>query len=369
MKRPEKFGDARRIVVKIGSSVLRRSGDVDRVVFASLVRDIAQLKALEYEVIVVCSGAVALGFPSLGFDTRPTKIEELQACAAVGQAKLMAQWNAELAHYHLVAAQVLLTHDDLKDRKRFLAARDTLRTLLRLGVIPVVNENDTVAIEEIKLGDNDHLSSQVLSLSDASFLILLSDTNGLFDGPPSAKNRQRIPWVDGIDDQIMAFAGQSMSGVGSGGMKTKLEAVRQVNELGVPAVIAPGKTTSVVTRLLAGDDVGTWFHADTSILKKRKHWIAYALKAMGTLHIDEGAVRAICRDGRSLLPIGLTAVDGDFSVGDAVKISDSSGQVIGQGLASHNSEATKSLIGKRSGETDKILARSYVVHRDDLVIF
>ena len=369
MNRPKDFGGARRIVVKIGSSVLRNGSDFDRVVFASLVRELAELKDKGLEPVIVCSGAVALGFPKLGHESRPQKLEQLQACAAVGQARLMHNWNSELNHYGYVAGQVLLTHDDLKNRRRFLAARDTLRTLINHGALPVVNENDTVAIDEIKMGDNDLLSSQVVSLTQSSFLVILSDTDGLYDGLPTLGTSRRISNVAGIDDQILALAGDSQSGLGSGGMKTKIEAVRQVNELGVPAIIAKGKEPGVLTQLAVGADVGAWFQADTSKLKNRKHWIAYALKSKGVIRVDSGAIEAVRDKGKSLLPIGVLSVDGDFEVGDAVQIATVDGHSIGQGLASLNADKIRQIAGRRSDDLAHIVERTYVIHCDDLVIY
>ena len=369
MERSKNFGGARRIVVKIGSSVLRNGADFDRVVFASLVRELAGLKSSGFEPVIVCSGAVALGFPKLGHEIRPKKIEKLQACAAVGQARLMHNWNSELSHYGYVAGQVLLTHDDLKHRRRFLAARDTLRTLIAHDAIPVVNENDTVAIDEIKMGDNDLLSSQIVSLVQGSFLIILSDTDGLYDGMPNLETSRRISRVTHIDDHILSLAGGSQSGLGSGGMKTKIEAVRQVNELGVSAVIAKGKAPNILNQIISGIDVGTWFEADPSKLKNRKHWIAYALKAKGGVRIDDGAVRAVRDSGKSLLPIGVISVDGQFEVGDAIQILNSSGQPIGQGLSSLNADTIQSIAGRRTQDLGDLVERSHVIHCDDLVIF
>ena len=366
MTRPDRFGGARRIVVKIGSAVLREGSAFDRVTFASLARDLAVLRRLGVEVVVVCSGAVALGMTQLGLTARPERIEQLQATAAVGQGQLMRLWSDELSHYDLRAGQVLLTHDDLRNRKRFLAARHTLRALIELGAVPVINENDTVAIDEIKLGDNDLLSTQIVSLVEASMLIILSDVAGYFDGDPKEPGAQIVPWVPRIDAGVLDRAGGSGSGLGSGGMRTKIAAVRQVNHLGVPGVIAQGKTPGVLQRLHAGEALGTWFAAESATVRSRKHWIAYAGRLAGTLHVDPGAAQAL-RTGRgSLLPIGVTAIEGDFEVGDPVRVIDAEGIEFARGLVGHDAATVRRVMGRRSEGLD--LVSPEIVHRDDLVV-
>lgn len=369
MTRPQRFGGARRVVIKIGSSVLRDGGDFDRVTFASLVRDIVALRAAGVEPVVVCSGAVALGMPPLGLTTRPDRIEVLQATAAVGQGRLMRMWADELAHYRQIAAQVLLTHDDLRDRRRFMAARHTLLTLIEMRTVPVINENDTVAFDEIKMGDNDLLSSQIMSLVEGQMLIILSDVDGFYTGDPRAPGAEPIPFVDRVDDDLMGLAGGSTTGLGSGGMRTKLEAVRQVNELGVPALIARGKTPRVLQRLFAGDPLGTWFASDGASMRRRKHWIAYALRPAGTIQVDAGAVEALRRGGRSLLPVGITAVEGAFGVGDAVRVLGPDGAEFARGLVTHDAERLRAAAGRHSADPHGAgLDRPEAIHRDDLVL-
>ncbi len=365
--RPAHFGGARCVVVKIGSSVLREGPDFDRVTFVSLVRGIAALRSEGLEVVVVCSGAVALGMARLGLEARPTSLAQLQATAAVGQGRLMRLWSNELEAYGLTAGQLLLTHDDMRDRRRFLAARHTLRALLEAGAVPVVNENDTVAIEEIKMGDNDLLSAQVVSLIGARMLILLSDVEGLYDRDPSAAGAAVLPVVQRVDEQVAALAGGSASGLGSGGMRTKVEAVRRVNELGVPAIIAFGKRPRVLRDLYAGTPTGTWFLPEATQRKKRKHWIAYAAKPAGRLMLDAGAVRAVREGGRSLLPIGITGVEGAFGVGDLVSLVSPTGEEFARGLVSHDAPAILAALGQRSGDNDLGTAHA-VVHRDDLAL-
>lgn len=367
--RPPAFGGARRPVIKIGSAVLRDGADFDRVTFVSLVRGIVALQQAGLEPVVVCSGAVALGMPLLGFDRRPTRIEQLQATAAAGQGRLMRMWADELGHYGLTAAQVLLTHDDLRDRRRFLAARHTLRALIELGAVPIINENDTVAFEEIKLGDNDLLSSQVVSLVEGQVLVILSDVAGFYAGDPKAPGAVPERWIEQIDDRVLALAGGSTTGLGSGGMRTKLEAVRQVNQLGVPTVIAPGKQPRVLRRLYAGEPLGTWFAADAVPIRRRKHWIAYAPRPTGVIRVDAGAERALRRRGRSLLPIGVTGVEGDFGVGETVSVVGPDGDEFARGLAGHDAETIRRAAGRRSSELATLdLPTPEAVHRDDLVL-
>ncbi|MGK0357888.1 MAG: glutamate 5-kinase [Bradymonadia bacterium] len=369
MNRPTHFDGARRIVVKIGSAVLRDGAEFDRVTFVSLVRDIVALREADVQVIVVCSGAVALGMARLSLKDRPSSITDLQALASVGQCRLMRAWNDELDHYGHVAAQILLTRDDVDQRRRMLAARRTMLTLLRLGAVPVINENDTIAADEIKLGDNDLLSSQVVSLTESGMLVILSDVDGLYDRPPSQPDALRITHVTQIDDAVLSVAGESTSGLGSGGMRTKVGAVQQVNRLGVPAIIAAGKTPGVLRRLYAGEALGTWFAGDPGHMGHRKHWIAYGPLSLGQLHIDAGASAALVSEGCSLLPIGVVRIEGEFSEGDPVAIFNPAGVEIARGLVSHSAEALAAAIGRQSDEIGGTFTDvSEVIHRDDLVL-
>lgn len=369
MTRPERFGGARRVVIKIGSSVLREGGDFDRVTFASLVRDIVALRSAGLEPVVVCSGAVALGMPPLGLSSRPDRIEVLQATAAVGQGRLMRMWADELGHYRETAAQVLLTHDDVRNRRRFMAARRTLLTLIEMRTVPIINENDTVAFDEIKMGDNDLLSSQIMSLVEGQMLIILSDVDGFYTRDPRTPGAESIPFVERISEELFALAGGSTTGLGSGGMRTKLEAVRQVNDLGVPALIARGKTPQVLQRLFAGEGLGTWFASDGTAMRRRKHWIAYALRPAGTIQVDAGAVNALQQGGRSLLPIGIVRVEGEFGIGDAVRVAGPDGVEVARGLVGHDADRLRAVAGRRSADPQGVgLDRPEAIHRDDLVL-
>ncbi|MCB9522686.1 MAG: glutamate 5-kinase [Myxococcales bacterium] len=361
--RPTHFGGARRVVIKIGSAVLRDGPEFDRVTFAALVRDLVGLTREGLEVICVCSGAVALGLSQLGVGRRPERLSELQATAAVGQGVLMRLWNDELSHYGRVAGQVLLTHDDLRHRGRFLAARHTLQALLALGAVPVINENDTVAVDEIKLGDNDMLSSQIVSLVGAGLLVILSDVQGLYDRDPREPGAALIHHVPRIDADLLQGTGGSSSGLGSGGMRTKVLAVQQVNRLGVPGIIAPGKSPRVLRRLFEGEAVGTWFAPEPDTMGSRKHWIAYASKPSGRLVVDAGARAALCARGRSLLPVGLKGVEGDFDTGDVVEVADEAGEIFARGLACHPADALRAAQGGHlSADAPE------AIHRDDLVL-
>ena len=367
--RCQRFGGARRIVVKIGSAVLDENGTFDRVTFASLVRDLVELKSVGLEIIVVSSGAVALGMQCMGRTRRSDNLAELQALAAVGQGRLMRMWDDELGAYGVRCAQILLTHSVLDIRKRYLTARNAMRVVLAMGAVPIVNENDTVAIDEIKLGDNDLLSALTVNLVGAEFLTILTDIDGLYDGDPKGYDARRYDFVGHVDDRLEALAAGTRSTVGTGGMRTKLQAVRQVNHFGVPAVIAGGKTPRILRRLYAGEWVGTWFASDETRIPSRKHWIAYAARANGTLHVDAGAVQAITADGRSLLPIGVVAVDGAFDVGDAVQVCGPDGGAVARGLVGYGSSAIRRVFGLRSDEVRALLgvSNAEVIHRDDLV--
>jgi len=368
--RPLAFDGARRMVVKIGSAVLSDGGTFDRVTFVSLVRDLMRLREHGIELVVVSSGAVALGMERMGRTKRPTEMPQLQATAAIGQGRLMRLWEDELGAYGARAAQVLLTHDDLRSRRRFLAARHTLRAVLEMGAIPIINENDTVAVEEIKMGDNDMLSAQIVSLVGAEFLCIVSDVEGLYDRNPKEAGAQRLETVSIIDAAVEALAGGSGSRVGSGGMRTKLGAVRQVTEMGVPALVVGGRAPRVLQRLYDGEALGTWFQARPIRLSSRKHWIAYALRPQGTLRVDAGAARALIEKGSSLLPVGVVAVEGEFEAGTCVRISGPEGAEIARGLVGYDSDLVRQTAGLKGRKVAEILEEHApeVVHRDDLVV-
>lgn len=347
----------RRVVVKLGTGVLTDSRKrPDLVQFAQLVAQVAALRSAGREVVLVSSGAVGSGMGVLGFEARPRELAELQACAAVGQCRLMAMYDALFRHYDQGVAQVLLTHDDLADHRRHLNARNTLVTLLRRGVVPIINENDAVSVTELKFGDNDRLSALVASLLPADLLILLTTADGLIEnyGQPEAR---RVSVVESIDGAIEQMAGGTRNVVAVGGMKTKIDAARITMRTGLPLVIAPGRKYDVLARILEGADEGTLFLPRGGRLTSRKRWIAFFHRVAGSLVVDDGAVRALRDQGRSLLAPGVTAVEGEFPAGVVVRICEPSGQEIARGLTRWDSAALNARLG--SGE---------VVHRDDLVL-
>lgn len=347
----------RRIVVKLGTGILTDARNrPDQVQFAQLVAQIARLRASGREVVVVSSGAVGAGMGVLDFSTRPRDLADLQACAAVGQSRLMSMYETLFRHYELHVAQVLLTHDDLADHARHLNARNTLISLLRRGVVPVINENDAVSVTELKFGDNDRLSALVTSLLPADLLVILTTAEGLIEdfGRPSAR---RMPVVESIDESIEAMAGGTRSSTAVGGMTTKIAAAKILVRSGVPLVIASGRKFDVLERILEGADEGTLFVPRSGRLPSRKRWIAFYHRPAGTLHVDEGASRAICQAGRSLLAPGVVRLEGTFPPGVVVRICDSSGREIGRGLTRWGSNDLQ--VRKGAGE---------VIHRDDMVV-
>jgi glutamate 5-kinase len=363
---------ARRVVVKVGSALLVEpsTGSVNLAWLESLAEDIATLRSRGQEVVLVSSGAIALGRRELGLGRGKLKLEEKQAAAAVGQIRLAHAWKDVLEQRSLTVAQVLLTLGDTEERRRYLNARNTLTTLLRLGAIPVINENDTVATAEIRYGDNDRLGARVAQMVSADCLVLLSDVDGLYTADPTREpDAQFIPEVDGITPQIEAMAGGSASDVGSGGMATKVLAARIAVGAGCNMCIAAGREVHPLRRIESGARC-TWFVADASPVAVRKQWIAGMLKPAGEITVDEGAVRAL-RDGKSLLPAGVSQVKGRFDRGDAVLVRDPAGLEIARGIAAYSSSDAERIRGRRSSEVEQLLGyrgRDEMIHRDDLVL-
>jgi glutamate 5-kinase len=361
----------RRIVVKVGSNVLAGPDGLAPARVRGIARDVAALVASGRQVVLVSSGAVAAGAGRLG--PRRPGLEWRQAAAAVGQPALMAAYTRAFARHDRVVAQVLLTHADLAERRRWLNARHTLRALLDLGVVPIVNENDTVAVEELNFGDNDNLSAQTATLVEADLLVILSDVAGLFTTDPRVdRTATRIPLARGDDPALAAMAGPSRSGVGTGGMASKLAAARIAAAAGIATVIADGAGARTLARIFDGAaDVGTLLTADGDALGHRKHWIAHTLRPQGTLHVDAGAERALAHGGRSLLPSGVRAVDGRFGVGDCVRVVGADGTEIGRGLVSYAATELDAIKGAHTREIARLLGykgSDEVIHRDDLVV-
>jgi glutamate 5-kinase len=362
---------ARRVVVKVGSNVLAGGDGLRLTRIRALAADVAGLVAAGRQVVLVSSGAVAAGAGRLG--PRRRSLEWRQAAAAVGQPALMAAYTRAFGRHDRVAAQVLLTHGDLAERRRYLNARHTLRALLDLGVVPVVNENDTVAVEELNFGDNDNLSALTASLVQADLLVILSDVEGLFTADPRVdRTATRIALARADDPALTRAAGPSRSGIGTGGMASKLAAARTAAAAGISTVVASGSRPHVLAQVFDPDaDVGTLLLADGDALGHRKHWIAHTLRPAGALHLDAGAERAVVHGGRSLLPSGVRAVEGRFEVGDCVRLIGAGGVEVARGLVSYPAADCDTIKGAHTKDIAALLGykgSDEVVHRDDLVV-
>ena len=367
-----KFAAAQRWVIKVGSSLLTDDGQgLDGELIRKLAAQMADLRQTGREIVLVSSGAVAAGMARLGWSARPAALHELQAAAAVGQMGLVQSYEAAFQQHDLHTAQVLLGHDDISARDRYLNARGTLTTLLKLGVIPVVNENDTVVTEEIRFGDNDTLAALVANLIDADVLLILTDQHGLYDADP--RNNERATLLSEVavhapDLEAMTGAGSSL---GRGGMVTKLRAARLAARSGTDTVIAHGRHEQVVTAVAAGAAVGTWLQAGQAPLAARKQWLAGLMRSSGTLLLDEGAVAVVSGSGRSLLPVGIKAVRGDFQRGDVVICADESGREIARGLVNYSLSEARKIIGHNSNKIEALLGyqgEAEMIHRDNLVL-
>jgi glutamate 5-kinase len=365
MRSRGELASARRVVIKIGSRLLAEDVEGRVAVLAGEVRALADrgIKA-----VIVTSGAIALGVKRLNLPTRPKTMPGLQAAAAVGQGHLIQFWERALSSVGLASGQVLLTHDDVRDRRRYLNARHALGELLSLDAVPVINENDTVSVDEIKFGDNDRLAALTTSLVEADVLCILTDVDGLYDGDP--KTGKLIPEVYDIEKEARPFAGGA-SGVGTGGMSSKVQAAQVAGRFGVITVVASGRRARPVVSLLDGETAGTVFWPSVSRLASRKHWIAYALKPSGTLVVDAGARRAMVEGKKSLLPSGVRGVRGRFGAGDAVSVVDEGGAEFARGLIGFDSDEMEKIAGRKSAELEALLGyrpADEVIHRDDLVV-
>ncbi len=365
--------DAKVIVVKVGSSLVTNDGNgLDKLAIAAWATQIANLVAQGKQVILVSSGAVAEGMQRLGWKKRPTAVNELQAAAAVGQMGLVQMYESCFSLHQLHTAQLLLTHDDLADRKRYLNARSTLRTLLDLKVIPIINENDTVVTDEIRFGDNDTLGSLVANLIEADALVILTDQRGLYSADPRQDKQARfIDHAMAGDVALEKMAGGAGSAVGTGGMLTKILAAKRAARSGAHTIIASGREADVLVRLAAGELIGT--HLQTTEMKTtaRKQWLADHLQLRGKLTLDAGAIKVLRQEGKSLLSIGVTAVDGQFERGEVVACCDADGQEIARGLVNYSSAEALRIMRKPSADIEKILGyvdASELIHRDNLVL-
>lgn len=362
--------DAKTIVVKIGSSVLTQA-DADRIDLnrmQHLAEQFAALRAAGKQVVVVSSGAVAAGMGRLGLDKRPSDLRHLQAAAATGQSWLIRLYEDSLREFGIHVGQLLLTANDFRSRERYLNASNTIRTLFEYGVIPIVNENDTVSVDEIKFGDNDHLAAMLSSMLPDALLVILSSVDGLHRGSLS---ESIIPAIDGWDPELLELATQESSRFGTGGMSSKLQAVKKAMTAGVDVVIANGATKSILTSVLAGHPVGTWFRSHERSLPAWKRWIGYTVAPAGRLVVDDGARDAILGGGGSLLAVGVQSVIGEFRQGEAVAVLNSSGDEIARGLSNYGSAELNRITGRRTEEIAAILGHvpySEVIHRDNLVV-
>ena len=370
--------DAKCLVIKVGSSLVTNNGEgLDQTAIAAWAGQIAQLVrpagGMEArQVILVSSGAVAEGMQRLGWKKRPTAVNELQAAAAVGQMGLVQMYESCFSQHGLHTAQVLLTHDDLADRKRYLNARSTLRTLLAMGVIPIINENDTVVTDEIRFGDNDTLASLVANLIEADALVILTDQSGLYSADPRKNpDAQFIQHAIAGDEALEQMAGGAGSNVGTGGMLTKILAAKRAARSGAHTVIASGREANVLVRLASGEAVGTHLRTEQAKMLAKKQWMADHLRVSGELHLDAGAVKVLRTDGKSLLPVGVIGVEGSFERGDVVACLDPQGQTVARGLVNYSSAETARILRQPSSEIASILGyvdEAELIHRDNLIL-
>ena len=368
--RADRVAAARRVVVKVGSTSLTTAeGGIDPERLRRLVEVLVHTRSRGVQVVLVSSGAIAAGLAPLGLKRRPRALPAQQAAAAVGQGLLVHRYTADLAEHGIVAGQVLLTADDVTRRSHYRNAHQTLAKLLELGVLPIVNENDTVATSEIRFGDNDRLAALMAHLVHADLLVLLSDVDGLYDGPPSAPESRLVAEVALADDLAGVRVGKAGSaGIGTGGMRTKLEAARIATGAGIPVVLTSAARADDV---LEGEPVGTWFHAASRRRPTRQLWLAHATEPKGVLLLDEGAVRAVTERRASLLAAGLTGSTGSFSAGDPVDLAGPDGVSVARGLVNFDADEIPALVGRTSAVLRRELGAAYereVVHRDDLVL-
>ena len=371
-KTREQLGAAQRWVVKIGSAMITNDGQgLDSFSIDAWVAQMAELHRAGRELLLVTSGAVAEGLRRLNWSQRPTALADLQAAAAVGQMGLVQAWESAFGHHGIQTAQILLTHEDAADRQRYLNIRNTLRTLLRLRVVPVINENDTVAFEEIRFGDNDTLGALVANLVEAELYIILTDQQGLYDKNPRQFPDARMIREGRAGDATLEAMASGAGSLGSGGMLTKLHAATKAARSGAFTLLAWGREPDVLRRVSAGENFGTLLRPSQSPLAARKQWLAVQLQVKGRLHLDAGAVRALRADGKSLLPVGVTAVEGRFDRGDLVACLNPTGDEVARGLVNYDTEQALRLMGKTTRRIEALLGHvddPELIHRDNLVL-
>lgn len=373
MNKRQQIKQSKRCVIKIGSALLTNAGaGLNKTGIATWVEQISVLRKSGVEIVLVSSGAVAEGMCRLGLKKRPESLHELQAAAAVGQMGLIQSYESEFSQYDLHTAQVLLTHDDLSNRQRYLNARNTVRSLLDLGVIPVINENDTVVTDEIRFGDNDTLAALVANLIEADYLLILTDQNGLFDrNPREHKEAKLISEASANDNSLSEMAEGGAGTFGRGGMATKVSAAKLAARSGTSTLIAAGNEKNIIQRLITGENLGTLLFAEQTPVAARKQWLAGHLQIRGQLVLDDGAVKKLSESGSSLLAVGVSDIKGDFTRGEVVSCIDKSGNEIARGMVNYSSDDAYKIKGKSSKEIESILGYiddAELIHRDNLVL-
>jgi len=372
MDRKSYLKKVKRAVIKVGSGVLTRKNGLNLNLIDDLATEICRLRRKGIEIILVSSGAIAAGLKKAGLSKRPKSLSQMQALAAMGQSNLIMAYEEAFARHGAKAAQILLTRDDLTHRRRYLNARNTLMTLLSWKIIPIINENDTVGTDEIKFGDNDNLSALVVNLTESHLMVSLTNIDGLYDKDPRQySNAQLIPIVEKVDRRITQAANSIPGFLGTGGMATKLEAARTIALGGIASIIANGARANVLKDVFSGKPCGTFFLPEASSLSSRRQWIAFTKKTQGVIVVDQGAEKALLTNGKSLLPSGITDVQGKFSVGNSVIIQGKKGQRIALGMVNYNSGDLRKIIGARSSEIETILGYRHddeIVHRDNLIL-
>jgi glutamate 5-kinase len=370
--RKDTLGHVKKVLIKIGSAVLTGEDGLDLVIIEQLVDEIAGLKNKGCQIVIVTSGAIASGKHRMGITGPLKSMPQKQAAAAIGQGRLMRVYANAFGKHGINVAQILLTMDDLTDRKRFLNIRNTLSTLVEWGIIPLINENDTVAVEEIKFGDNDHLAAMMANIIETHLVVNLTSTDGLYDrNPAKSKEAKLIPLVADFTEEIENMATDDTTSVGLGGMKTKVMAAKKVTACGIPYIIAPGKEKGILEAIFSGQEKGTLFLPAEGPMHSRKYWIAFTLHPQGKLLLDEGARKAITEEGKSLLPSGIIGAEGDFSAGDAVICAGRDGLPFATGLVNYSSAEICKIMGLKTSNVEQVLGyKDYdeVIHRDNLAV-
>jgi len=370
--RQETFKHVKKILIKVGSAVLTGSDGLDIKIIDSLVREMSDLVRQGYSVVLVTSGAIVSGKQRMKITGKLKSMPEKQAAAAIGQGRLMRVYSKSFEKNGHYVAQILLTLSDLTDRQRYLNVRNTLSTLMEWGAIPIINENDTVAVDEIKFGENDNLAAMIANIVEADLFINLTSIDGLYDGNPVLfKKAKFIPLVREFTEEIEAAATEETSSSGTGGMKSKIQAAKKVTAIGIPCIIAPGKEKNVLTGIMAGKEIGTLFLPMVDRLNSKKYWIAFTLRPRGKLIIDDGAKKALLEKGKSLLPSGIIDVEGNFDLGDPVSCVSREGTIIAKGLVNFSSDEINKIKGLKTAQISQILGhKDYdeVIHRDNLAI-